>query len=124
MTRLARLSSGGCPPALWGLRIPSPRVAVTVWTFARQQVRGRVSFTLVNAPQTPAGNVPTFVPTSSRLLPIASSSSSSQEGVLEGVTSRQSVTTWCAPRWAVLAFLGMSTAIDHGVALVGSIMAS
>jgi len=58
------------------------------------------------------------VPARSRLFPIASSSTSSQEGTLEGVTSRQSVTTWCAPRWAVLAVVGVSAHWDSAAALV------
>ena len=118
MTRLSRLSSGGCPPALWGLRIPSPRVACEFGILTSLQV-SRVSLcALVKPSQTPAGNVPSFVPTSSRLAPVLHASSSSQEGALEGVTSRQSVTTWCAPRWAVLAFLGVSAWGDSATALV------
>lgn len=74
--------------------------------------------------QTPAGNVPSFVPRLEQLLPIASSSTSSQEGTLGGVTSRQSVTSWCAPRWAVLAFLGVSQLGDSATALVERMLSS
>jgi len=118
MTRLSRLSSGGCPPALWGLRIPSPRVAVTFWTFAYPQVTSRGAIPAVKPSTPPAPALDPPAPAVDRLSPIVTSSTSSQEGVLDGVTSRQVVTSWCAPRWAVLVIVGVSAQWDSAAALV------
>jgi hypothetical protein len=63
-------------------------------------------------------------PARSRLSPVVTSSTSSQEGVLGGVTSRQVVTSWCAPRWAVLAIVGVSVHWDSAAALVERMLAT
>lgn len=75
-----------------------------------------------SSPPAPALDLP--APAPGPLRPVLTSSTASQEGVLEGVTSRQAVTTWCAPRWVVLALVGVSVHWDSAAALVERMLAT